>query len=111
MAQRPVIKAQARNEFGKGAARRLRRANLVPGVIYGSNTEPIHFAAPILELHTLIRYHGANAVLELEIDGEQHLTVVRNVRSGPPRASPSAFAVTRAPAAASETSRSTAIST
>ncbi|MFH0412398.1 50S ribosomal protein L25/general stress protein Ctc [Corynebacterium sp. L4756] len=79
MAQRPVIKAQARNEFGKGAARRLRRAGLVPGVIYGSNTEPIHFAAPILELHTLIRYHGANAVLELEIDGEQHLTMVKDI--------------------------------
>ncbi len=79
MAKRPVIKAQARNEFGKGAARRLRRAGQVPGVIYGSNTEPIHFAADILELHSLIRNYGANAVLELEIDGDQHLTMVKDI--------------------------------
>ncbi|APT83069.1 50S ribosomal protein L25/general stress protein Ctc [Corynebacterium ammoniagenes] len=79
MAQRPIIKAQARTEFGKGAARRLRRAGQVPGVIYGSNTEPIHFAADILELHSLIRNYGANAVLELEIDGDQHLTMVKAI--------------------------------
>lgn len=64
MAQRPVIKAQARNEFWQGTARRLRRANLVQGVIYGST--PIHFTADILELHSLIHNYGVNAVLELK---------------------------------------------
>lgn len=77
--ERPVIKAEARTEFGKGAARRLRREWKIPGVIYGSNTEPIHFAAGLLEIQTLLRYHGVNAVLELEIDGQQHLTMVKHV--------------------------------
>ena len=36
------IEAQPRNDFGKGASRRLRRAGLVPGVIYGGNTKLIH---------------------------------------------------------------------
>lgn len=77
--KRPVIKAEARTEFGKGAARRLRRDWKVPGVIYGPNTDPIHFAVPLLEIENLIRYNGVNAVLELEIDGEQHLTMVKQI--------------------------------
>lgn len=75
----PVLAAQPRTEFGKGAARRLRREWRVPGVLYGSNTEPIHFSVDLLELQTMIRYNGLNAVLELEVDGEKHLSMVKNV--------------------------------
>lgn len=77
--KRPVIKAEARTEFGKGPSRRLRQNMMVPGVIYGSNTEPIHFAVNLLEIQALVRNDGVNAVLELEIDGEQHLTMVKHV--------------------------------
>ena len=79
MAQRPVIKAVARTEFGKGVARRLRREWKVPGVIYGSHQEPVHFAVPLLDIQSLVRNNGVNAVLELEIDGEQYLTMVKHV--------------------------------
>ena len=75
----PVLAAQPRTEFGKGAARRLRREWRVPGVLYGSHTEPIHFSVDLLELQTMIRYNGLNAVLELEVDGEKHLSMVKNV--------------------------------
>lgn len=75
----PILAAQPRNEFGKGAARRLRREWRVPGVLYGSNTEPIHFSVDLLELQTMLRYNGLNAVLELEVDGEKHLSMVKNV--------------------------------
>lgn len=75
----PILAAQPRTEFGKGAARRLRREWRVPGVLYGSNTEPIHFSVDLLELQTMIRYNGLNAVLELEVDGEKHLSMVKNV--------------------------------
>ena len=64
MAQRPVIKAEART---------------VPGVIYGSDQEPVHFAVPLLDIQSLVRNNGVNAVLELEIDGEQYLTMVKHV--------------------------------
>ena len=79
MAQRPVIKAEARTEFGKGVARRLRREWKVPGVIYGAHQEPVHFAVPLLDIQSLVRNNGVNAVLELEIDGEQYLTMVKHV--------------------------------
>ena len=79
MAQRPVIKAEARTEFGKGVARRLRRDWKVPGVIYGTHQEPVHFAVPLLDIQSLVRNNGVNAVLELEIDGEQYLTMVKHV--------------------------------
>ena len=79
MAQRPVIKAEARTEFGKGVARRLRRDWKVPGVIYGCHQEPVHFAVPLLDIQSLVRNNGVNAVLELEIDGEQYLTMVKHV--------------------------------
>lgn len=78
MAETPVIKAERREEFGKGAARRLRRDFRLPGVSYGPNLdEPIHFHVDLLEMQTLIRYNGVNAVMELEIDGEQHLSMVK----------------------------------
>ena len=79
MAQRPVIKAEARTEFGKGVARRLRRDWKVPGVIYGAHQEPVHFAVPLLDIQSLVRNNGVNAVLELEIDGEQYLTMVKHI--------------------------------
>ena len=44
------LSANPRNEFGKGAARRARRAGLVPGVIYSKDTEPVHFTTDRLDL-------------------------------------------------------------
>lgn len=80
MATYPTISAQPRTEFGKGFARRLRAAGQVPGVIYGADIEsPIHFSVDILELHALLRAHGSNAVLDLDIEGEKHLTMVKHV--------------------------------
>lgn len=80
MASYPTLTAAARSEFGKGSARRLRAAGQVPGVIYGSELEtPVHFSMDILELHALLRGHGSNAVLELDVEGEKHLTMVKHV--------------------------------
>lgn len=75
----PVLKGAIRSEFGKGPSRRLRVAGQVPGVVYGHSTDPLHFSVDRLELTALVRAHGVNAVLELEIDGEQHLTMVKHI--------------------------------
>ncbi len=40
------IAAEARTEFGKGAARRIRRADKVPAVLYGAGADPIHIGDP-----------------------------------------------------------------
>ncbi|APT86509.1 50S ribosomal protein L25/general stress protein Ctc [Corynebacterium flavescens] len=79
MAEREIIKAEVRNEFGKGFARRLRQQKRVPGVIYGNKQDPMHFSVALLEIQSLVRNHGVNAVLELELEGEQHLAMVKHV--------------------------------
>jgi large subunit ribosomal protein L25 len=65
------IAAEPRTEFGKGAARRVRRANKVPAVLYGHGDAPRHFSLPGHELMLALR-HDANALLALQTDeGEQ----------------------------------------
>ena len=75
----PVIKAEKREEFGKGSARRLRRDGKIPGVLYESGMENVHFAVDRIEMTALVRNNGTNAILELEVDGEQLLCMVKHV--------------------------------
>ena len=73
------LSANPRNEFGKGAARRARRAGLVPGVIYSKDTEPVHFTTDRLDLTSIVRNHGTNAVVDVDIEGEKHLTLIKHI--------------------------------
>jgi large subunit ribosomal protein L25 len=78
------IAAVSRNEFGKGAARRTRRAGLVPAVIYGHGNDPIHLSLPAHEL--LLALRVANAVLEISIDGgKSQLALAKQVQRNPIR--------------------------
>ncbi|APT88556.1 50S ribosomal protein L25 [Corynebacterium frankenforstense DSM 45800] len=79
MADYKTLQAEPRTEFGKGAARRLRREWRVPGVIYSGDTETIHFSLPLLDIQSLVRNHGVNAIVEIELEGEKHLTMVKHV--------------------------------
>src|SRR3954464_11800333 len=62
------IAAATRTEFGKGAARRIRRDSKVPGVLYGHGSEPLHLTLPGHEL--LLALRTPNVLIELVIDGE-----------------------------------------
>jgi large subunit ribosomal protein L25 len=65
------IVAETRTEFGKGPARRTRRAGKVPAVLYGHGDKPRHLALPGHELMLALK-HDANALLALQTeDGEQ----------------------------------------
>lgn len=75
----PTVEAGIRTELGKGPARRARVAGLVPGVIYGAGQENIHFTVNRLELTGVIRTHGVNAVIEIDAEGEKHLTMVKHI--------------------------------
>ncbi|WP_412101067.1 50S ribosomal protein L25/general stress protein Ctc [Corynebacterium aurimucosum] len=77
--ERPVVKAEVRSEFGKGFARRLRAAGKVPGVVYGHAVDVLHFAVDRLEMTAVVRNQGVNAVFELELEGEQHLVMVKHI--------------------------------
>ena len=65
----PEVKltAELRTEFGKGAARRIRRAQKVPAVLYGHGSDPIHISLPGHE--TLLALRTANALLSIDING------------------------------------------
>lgn len=65
------LTAEPRAEFGKGAARRTRRAGKIPAVLYGHGTDPKHLALPAIEFARVIRENGRNAVLNIEVDGSK----------------------------------------
>ena len=63
--------AETRTEFGKGAARRTRRAGKIPAVLYGHGLEPRHLSLPARDFAHALK-GGANTVLTLEFpDGDQ----------------------------------------
>ena len=79
MAELTRLKGEVRTEFGKGASRRLRRDFRVPVVVYGNNLDPMHVHVDILELQAILRNEGANAVIELEVEGQDHLVMIKAV--------------------------------
>ena len=75
------IAAERRSEFGKGAARRTRRAGLVPGVIYGHSSETQHVSLPARELALALR--TSNVLLQIELDGTSILTLPKAAQRDP----------------------------
>lgn len=70
-----------RTEFGKGAARQARRANMIPAVIYGHGADPIHVLLPAKA--TTLAVRTANALLTLDVAGEDHLALVKDIQRNP----------------------------
>lgn len=75
------IYAENRTEFGKGAARRIRRSDKVPAVIYGHGMDPLHITLPGHE--TALALRTANAVLNFDIEGVQQLALAWQVQRDP----------------------------
>ncbi len=76
------LSATIRTEFGKGAARRLRRAAQVPAVLYGHGTDPIHISLPAHATQLALRV--ANALLDIEIEGQKpQLALPKQVQRDP----------------------------
>ncbi|KAA9130653.1 50S ribosomal protein L25/general stress protein Ctc [Microbacterium caowuchunii] len=81
MSEDNKVTAELRTQFGKGFARRLRAAGQIPAVLYGHGTDPVHVALPGHQTALIIR--RANALLELSIDGKDHLALVKDVQKDP----------------------------
>ncbi|MEV5885618.1 50S ribosomal protein L25/general stress protein Ctc [Streptomyces sp. NPDC052020] len=76
------IAAETRTEFGKGAARRIRRDNKVPGVLYGHGSDPLHLTFPGHEL--LLALRTPNVLIALDIDGKTNeLAIPKAVQRDP----------------------------
>ncbi|MDR2379512.1 MAG: 50S ribosomal protein L25/general stress protein Ctc [Bifidobacteriaceae bacterium] len=76
-----ILEAASRTEFGKGAARRTRRAGLIPAVMHSRGDQPIHISLPGHDTFLALRH--ANAVLSIDLDGEQTLTIAREIQRNP----------------------------
>jgi large subunit ribosomal protein L25 len=79
------IPAETRTEFGKGAARRIRRDDKIPAVVYGHGNETVHVTLPGHDTMMALKHGGANALLELEIDGSAQLALTKAVQIDPIR--------------------------
>ena len=80
---RNKLVAIPRTSFGKGAARAIRREHNIPAVMYGHGTEPVHISLP--GHRTMLALKVANALLTIEIDGEDHLALAKDVQRDPIR--------------------------
>ncbi|CAM5564546.1 50S ribosomal protein L25/general stress protein Ctc [Streptomyces canus] len=72
------LAAETRTEFGKGAARRIRRDSKVPAVVYGHGAEPVHITLPGHELQLALR--TPNVLLTLDIEGKTQLAIPKAVQ-------------------------------
>lgn len=73
--------ATTRTDFGKGAARRTRRAGRIPAVLYGHGSDPLHVSLPGHE--TFLALKQANALFAIEIDGKTTLAITKDVQREP----------------------------
>ncbi|HEX5178176.1 MAG TPA: 50S ribosomal protein L25 [Gemmatimonadaceae bacterium] len=79
-----ILSASKRTGTGKGAARKLRAAQMVPGVIYGHSREPLALAMSSRELGRLLeRIAAETTVVELDIDGTVSRTLIREIQRHP----------------------------
>jgi large subunit ribosomal protein L25 len=83
MSDQEQIKAETRTEFGKGAARRIRRDNKVPAVLYGHGTDPKHISLPGHETMMALKHGGSNALLYIDLDGSTHLALTKQIQADP----------------------------
>jgi large subunit ribosomal protein L25 len=77
------IEAEPRTEFGKGAARRIRRASKIPAVLYGRGGTPTHITLPGHETMLALKHGGVNALLTITVDGKQQLALPKQIQRDP----------------------------
>ena len=79
------IDAEPRTEFGKGGARRTRRAGKIPAVLYGHGTDPRHISLPTRDFEHALRTDGANVLLDLQLAEGSELALPKSIQRDPIR--------------------------
>ncbi|MBK9180538.1 MAG: 50S ribosomal protein L25 [Acidimicrobiales bacterium] len=80
-----TLVADTGRPLGSRASNRLRNEGKVPGVVYGHGSDPVSVAVDARTLRHILVKEGANAVIDLVIDGEKKLTLVRDLQRDPIR--------------------------
>jgi large subunit ribosomal protein L25 len=70
---------------GSSASRRLRHAGRVPAVVYGHGMEPLSVSVGARDLRSALSVHGLNQVLTLDVGGNDHLVLARQLQRHPVR--------------------------
>lgn len=84
--QQETLSATKRVTAGTRASKRLRRDGRVPGVVYGTDMDPIAIHVSSRDLYSVLHTDaGLNAIIEVDIDGESVLTVARELYRHPVR--------------------------
>ncbi len=76
-----TLQGDVRTQFGKGFARRMRVANLIPATVYAGGEEPTFLTLPAKETTLALRH--TNALFELKYGEESKLAVVKDVQRNP----------------------------
>ena len=77
------LEAESRTEFGKGSARRTRRAGRVPAVLYGHGQDVVHLSLPAREFAAALRNGGSNVLLTVVLGGKEQLALTKAVQRDP----------------------------
>ncbi len=77
------LEAETRTEFGKGSARRTRRAGRIPAVLYGHGQDVVHLSLPAREFAAALRNGGSNALLTIVLEGKEQLALTKAVQRDP----------------------------
>lgn len=86
MQQQIKLKVDLRSSTGKGVSRKLRAAGLIPGVVYGRDTEPVPVSVVPKELQTAISGEGGiNNLITLQCSGhlDQSLVIIADMQRDP----------------------------
>ena len=77
------LEAETGRALGSRSSRRLRRSDKIPAVVYGQGSEPLSVVLDRLKFRAALNAAGPNAVITLDVDGSDHLTIVKNMQRDP----------------------------
>lgn len=77
------LDVDVRTRTGKGASRQARREGKVPAVLYGHGADPQHLELNAHDFAAVLRHSGTNAVLSLQINGQEQLALTKAIAMHP----------------------------
>ena len=77
------LEAETGRALGSRSSRRLRRSDKIPAVVYGQGSEPLSVVLDRLKFRAALNAAGPNALITLDVDGSDHLTIVKNMQRDP----------------------------